>query len=101
PARRTSHCSAGSSRHEQARPLRSAHTAAHSAEGCLMIGTRWTKLRRDAQAARGRLALVVVALAASVAALATMAATSAVLMREVPRSYLGSNPASAQLELAQ
>ena len=65
-----------------------------------MIAPRWIKLWRDAVAARGRLALIVVALAASVAALATMAVASAVLMREVPRSYVGSNPASAQLELA-
>ena len=64
-----------------------------------MIAPRWIKLWRDAVAARGRLALIVGAIAASVAALATMAITSAVLMREVPRSYLGSNPASAQLEL--
>lgn len=65
-----------------------------------MIAPRWIKLWRDAVAARGRLALIVVALAASVAALATMAVASAVLMREVPRNYVGSNPASAQLELA-
>ena len=65
-----------------------------------MIAPRWIKLWRDAVAARGRLALIVVALAASVAALATMALANAVLAREVPRSYQGSNPASAQLELA-
>ena len=65
-----------------------------------MIAPRWIKLWRDAVAARGRLALIVVALAASVAALATMSVASAVLMREVPRGYIGSNPASAQLELA-
>ena len=64
-----------------------------------MIATRWVKLWRDALAARGRLALIVVALAASIAALVTMAVASAVLMREVPRSYRDSNPASAQLEL--
>jgi putative ABC transport system permease protein len=65
-----------------------------------MIAPRWIKLWRDAAAARGRLGLIVVAVAASVAALATMAIASAVLMREVPRGYRGSNPASAQLELA-
>jgi putative ABC transport system permease protein len=65
-----------------------------------VIATRWIKLWRDAVAARGRLALIVVAVAASVAALATMAIASEVLTREVPRNYLGSNPASAQLELA-
>ena len=64
-----------------------------------MIAPRWIKLWRDAVTASGRLALIVGAVAASVAALATMSITSAVLMREVPRSYLGSNPASAQLEL--
>ncbi len=65
-----------------------------------MIAPRWIKLWRDAVAARGRLALIVAALAASVAALATMAIASAVLAREVPRSYQGSNPASAQLQLS-
>ncbi len=65
-----------------------------------MIAPRWMRLWREAVAARGRLALIVAAIAASVAALATMAIASAVLMREVPRSYRGSNPASAQLELA-
>ena len=64
-----------------------------------MIAPRWIKLWRVAVAARGRLVLIVGAVAASSAALATMAIASAVLMREVPRSYLGSNPASAQLEL--
>ncbi|MFL6630220.1 MAG: FtsX-like permease family protein [Vitreoscilla sp.] len=65
-----------------------------------MIAPRWIKLWRDAVAARGRLALTVVAVAASVAALATMAVASAVLGREVPLGYVSSNPASAQLELA-
>ncbi|MEO5686131.1 MAG: FtsX-like permease family protein [Burkholderiaceae bacterium] len=65
-----------------------------------MIAPRWIKLWRDAVAARGRLALIIGAVAASVAALATMAIASDVLTREVPRNYLGSNPASAQLELA-
>jgi len=65
-----------------------------------MIAPRWIKLWRDAVAARGRLALIVVAVAASVAALATMAVAGAVLRREVPLSYVSSNPASAQLELS-
>ena len=64
-----------------------------------MIAPRWIKLWRDAVAARGRLALIIAALAASGAALATMTVASAVLGREVPLSYVSSNPASAQLEL--
>ena len=60
---------------------------------------RWMKMLRDAQAARGRLAMIVVALAASIAAVVTMLSTYTVLMREVPRNYVGTNPASAQLEM--
>jgi len=63
------------------------------------MSPRWTKMLRDMQTARGRLWMVVIALAASVAAVATMLSTYTVLMREVPRNYLGTNPASAQLEL--
>jgi putative ABC transport system permease protein len=54
---------------------------------------------RDSRAARGRLAMIVVALAASIAAVTTMLAAYNVLMREVPRNYLSTNPASAQLEM--
>lgn len=57
------------------------------------------KVRRDATAARGRLAMVVGALTASLTAVVTMLSTWAVLHREVPRSYIGSNPASAQLAI--
>jgi putative ABC transport system permease protein len=54
---------------------------------------------RDSYAARGRLVRVVVALAVSIAAVTTMLAAYNVLMREVPRNYLSTNPASAQLEM--
>jgi putative ABC transport system permease protein len=54
---------------------------------------------RDIQMARVRLMMIVVALAASVAAVSTMLSAYTVLMREVPRNYLGTNPASAQLVL--
>lgn len=61
---------------------------------------RWTKVLRDAAAARGRLSMIVAALAASIAAVATMLSAYTVLTREVPLNYLGTGPASAQLELA-
>ena len=64
------------------------------------MSPRWIKLLRDAQLARGRLAMIVVALAVSLAALVTMASTYLVMLREVPRNYIGTNPASAQLEMA-
>ncbi len=64
-----------------------------------MTDTRWIKAWRDALAARGRLAAIVLALVASVAAVTTMGSATAVLTREMPRGYLASNPASAQLEM--
>ena len=63
------------------------------------MSPRWTKVLRDIQMARGRLLMIIVALAASVAAVATMLSAYTVLVREVPRNYLGTNPASAQLTL--
>lgn len=62
--------------------------------------TRWVKMLRDAQVARGRLTLVVAALTVSLVAVVTMLSTWTVLRREVPRSYIGSNPASAQLAIS-
>ena len=69
-------------RHVARRPRARGHGRAYAPRprgGAGMIAPRWIKLWRDAVAARGRLALIVVAMAASVAALATMAIASAVL----------------------
>ena len=63
------------------------------------MSPRWMKIARDMRLARGRLAMVVVALAASIAAVVTMASAYSVLSREVPANYMRSNPASAQLEI--
>ena len=62
-----------------------------------MLSPRWRKVLGDGKAAQGRLALMVAALAVSVAALTTMLSAYAVLKREVSRNYLGTNPAAAQL----
>lgn len=62
------------------------------------MSARWIKLLRDARLARGRLLMIVIALAASIAAVVAMLATWTVMSREVPRNYIGTNPASAQLE---
>ncbi|MBT9492202.1 MAG: FtsX-like permease family protein [Paucibacter sp.] len=64
------------------------------------MSPRWIKLWRDLVAARGRFLSLVLALAASIAAVTTMLSSYTVLMREVPANYQGSRPASAQLELA-
>ena len=58
------------------------------------------KLWRDVRVAEGRMLMVIAALAVSLAAVVSMLATFAVLRREVPRSYIASNPASAQLSVS-
>lgn len=55
-------------------------------------------MRRDVRLARGRLMMIILALAVSIAAVLTMLSAYTVLAREVPRNYNGTNPASAQLE---
>jgi putative ABC transport system permease protein len=62
------------------------------------MSPRWMKMLRDARIARGRLLMIVLALAVSIAAVVTMLSAYTVLSREVPRNYMGTNPASAQLE---
>jgi putative ABC transport system permease protein len=62
------------------------------------LPTRWVKVLRDVHATRGRLLLSVLALGASVAGVTTMLMAHTVLRREVPRNYLSSNPAAAQME---
>lgn len=63
-----------------------------------MMAPRWTKLLRDVRAARGRFLTATLAMAASLCAVATMFTAWAILQREVPRNYLGSQPAAAQIE---
>ncbi|MFC0135606.1 hypothetical protein CR105_17695 [Massilia eurypsychrophila] len=62
------------------------------------MSPRWIKILRDVRLARGRLLMVVLALAVSIAAVVTMLGAYTVLAREVPRNYNDTNPASAQLE---
>ncbi len=66
-----------------------------------MVSPRWKKLLRDLQAARGRMAMVVIAIAVSIFAVGTILSAYAILPREISRNYLGTNPASAFLELDQ
>lgn len=64
-----------------------------------MVSPRWKKLLRDLQTAQGRMAMMVIAIAVSVFAVATILSAYAILTREMSRNYLGTNPASAYLEL--
>jgi putative ABC transport system permease protein len=67
------------------------------AECAAMLSPRWRKMVGDAQASQGRLALLIGALAVSVAAFTTMLSAYSILRREVAANYLATNPASAQL----
>ncbi|MES2073807.1 MAG: FtsX-like permease family protein [Pseudomonadota bacterium] len=64
------------------------------------MSPRWMKIVRDIRLTRGRLLMIVIAQAVSIAAVTTMLSAYTVLTREVPRNYIGTNPASAQLEMA-
>ncbi len=64
-----------------------------------MASPRWTKLLRDVRAERGRLALMVVAIAASLAGVGAVLGAYSVLTREIAVNYLGTRPAAATLEL--
>ena len=64
-----------------------------------MASLGWRKLRGDLAAARGRVALMVGALAVSLIALGTVLGARTVLVRGIAASYLSSHPADATLEL--
>lgn len=60
---------------------------------------RWRKVLADLRSARSRFLMMSVALAASVTVVAAIFTAYAILRREVPRNYVDTNPASAQLHL--
>ena len=64
-----------------------------------MISPRWKKLLRDLQSARGRMVMMVVAIAVSIFGVGTIMSAYTILTREISRNYLNTNPASALLEL--
>ena len=64
-----------------------------------MNSPRWKKLLRDLQAARGRMVMMAVAIAVSIFGVGTILTAYTILTREISRNYLGTNPASAYLEV--
>lgn len=64
-----------------------------------MASVRWRKLRRDVQAAWGRVLMMQLALALALAGVGTVLGARAVLDRGIRASYLSSRPADATLEL--
>ena len=64
-----------------------------------MNSPRWKKLVRDLQSARGRMAMMVIAIAISIFSVGTFLGAYTISIREMSRNYLGTNPASAFIEL--
>ena len=64
-----------------------------------MFSPRWKKLLRDLQAARGRMVMMTLAIAVSIFGVGTILSGYTILTREVSRNYLGTNPASAFIEM--
>jgi putative ABC transport system permease protein len=60
---------------------------------------RWMKLVRDLVLARGRMMMLVVAIAVSLFGIALMLSTYTVMSREMRMNYVRTNPASAFIEL--
>ena len=63
------------------------------------MSPRWQKLLRDVSQARGRLLMMVVAIAAGVFAVAAISTAYTILKRDIARNYLSTNPAAALLEV--
>ena len=60
---------------------------------------RWRKVLADLRSARSRFLIMSVALAASITVVAAIFTAYAILKREVPRNYIDTHPASAQLHM--
>ncbi|HET9555341.1 MAG TPA: FtsX-like permease family protein, partial [Anaeromyxobacteraceae bacterium] len=64
-----------------------------------MASPRWAKLLADVRAERGRLAIMIAAIAVSLTGVGAVLGGYAILTREIAASYLGTRPAAATLEL--
>ncbi|MBI5965895.1 MAG: FtsX-like permease family protein [Chloroflexi bacterium] len=64
-----------------------------------MNSPRWKKLVRDLQSAQGRMAMMVIAIAVSIFSVGMFLTAYTIASREMSRNYLGTNPASAFIEL--
>ncbi len=64
-----------------------------------MNSPRWKKVWRDFQSARGRMTMMVAAIAVSIFGVGMILSAYTILSREMSRNYLGTNPASAFIEL--
>jgi putative ABC transport system permease protein len=64
-----------------------------------MPSPRWKKLGGDIMQARGRLVMMVIAIALGVFAVASITTAYTILKREIARNYLATNPAASLLDV--
>lgn len=64
-----------------------------------MVSPRWRKILRDLLTVKGRLAMMVLAIAVGIFGVGTILSAYTILTREISRNYLETNPASAFIEL--
>ena len=64
-----------------------------------MNSPRWKKLLRDLQASQGRMTMMVAAIGVSIFGVGMILSAYTILSREMSRNYLGTNPASAFIQL--
>jgi putative ABC transport system permease protein len=64
-----------------------------------MPSPRWKKLGGDIAQARGRLLMMIIAIAVGVFAVASISTAYTILEREIARNYLATNPAAALLDV--
>jgi len=65
----------------------------------MTLRPRWRKLAGDLRNARGRLSMMVLAMAVGMFGIAAILSAYTILTREISRNYLGTNPASALIEV--
>ncbi len=65
----------------------------------MTLSPRWRKLAGDLRNARGRLSMMVLAMAVGMFGIATILSAYTILTRKISRNYLGTNPASALIEV--
>lgn len=63
------------------------------------LNTRWRKLAGDVRNSRGRILMMLVALAVGVLSVTTILSAYAILTREISLNYLGTHPATVQMEV--
>ena len=65
----------------------------------MKLSPRWRKLRGDIEHAKGRLLMMIIAIAVGVFAVASISTAYTILTREIVRNYLSTNPAAALVDV--